>query len=505
MHSDPAYSTDEPIAALATPLSESALAVIRTSGKGTVQRFRSLFRPFSALEHAAHRQAVFGSIINPDCPSEVIDEVVALVFRQPGGYTGEEAVELTCHGSLPGIQAILTLLNRNGFRQALPGEFTFRAFMNGKLDLTQAEAVEELIRSKSKRGHELALNRLSGALSRQINEAKQQLLSASAIIELQLDYPGDELDDPVSLPIAPVAAARTQLKHLLESYAVGKRFRDGVRIALCGQTNSGKSSLFNAFLKEDRSIVSDIHGTTRDYVEAWISLGGIPIRLFDTAGIRDTVDAVEAEGIRRTQQILDSADLVLYVIDGTIGLQAGEADRISELCLTEAAAAETPPDPSLDDSGSLACTVDASGESARTDTDTGTDSRVLCLWNKIDLPSARSGQPANTVGISAVTGEGFSSLSRQITQRLSCLLKGAETEGSVIIHSQRQHKLLSAAVDALDRVYADFCSDESGAALRLDGIAVDLNEALNALGQLTGEVTSADILNEIFSHFCVGK
>ncbi len=457
------YQTEEPIMALATPMAESAVAMIRTSGKGAISLFKEIFKPWKKLEGAGHKQAVFGKLMDP-ASGVVVDEVVALVYRDGGGYTGEEAVELMGHGSLPGIQMILKLLSQHGFRQALPGEFTFRAFMNGKLDLTQAEAVHELVKSKSKRGHETALNRLAGTLAKQIDGAKELLIRASSVISLQLDYPGDEIDDEVHLPIVEVREAVTRLKKLLESYEAGKWVREGVRIALCGKTNSGKSSLFNLFLKEDRSIVSNIHGTTRDYLEAWVSLKGLAVQLYDTAGIRQTDDPIEAEGIRRAKEVIDSADLVLYLIDGKMGANADELEEISYY-----------------------------------------GDRCLTLWNKIDDPLAHRLIPPDFVGLSAKTGEGFSALVNWVEKRLTELLKGRETDGAVVIDSLRQKEWLEHAVEALNRVLEEFEADESGLMLALDGIAVEMKEALDALGQLTGEVTSADILNEMFSSFCLGK
>jgi len=452
------FQTDDNIVALATPLAESAVAMIRTSGKESIELASKLFSAGKKLFNAKHHQAFFGSLKDPKSGEE-IDEVMILVYRAPGGYTGENAVEFMSHGSLPGIELILKLLTSNGFRAAEPGEFTFRAFINGRIDLTQAEAVNELISSRSRVSHKMALSRLSGSLSNQINSAKEILIKASGMVEIQLDYPGDEVDDEILLPINEIESAKSIIDKLLDTYSVGKLYREGVRIALCGKTNSGKSSLFNLLLKEERSIVSDIHGTTRDYLESWISLKGIPVLLFDTAGLRETSDPIEAEGIKRATEVINSADFILYVIDS----QTGESEEDREFLA-------------------------------------GHRERCLTIWNKIDI--GKKAKPQGAIPLSAVTGEGFSEMEQWL---LSHLKLRKENEGEAIIDSFRQKTTLERASVALSEVLKGLRMESDLFEIPLDGVAVDLKEALDALGELTGEVTTTDVLKKMFSDFCVGK
>lgn len=449
------YDTKEPIAALATPWGESALAVIRTSGEGCVLRFSRIFSYPERVRDAVGFTMYYGYIQDPET-GKALDQVTAAVFRAPKSYTGQDSVEIYCHGSLPGIQSILELLKKNGFRNAAPGEFTLRAFLNGKMDLSQAEAVAEIVDAKSARAHSLALNRLSGGVFKRIDTVKRNLLDFMSAVEVQLDYPDDEIGGDIRMSAEPAILAREELKKLVETYAVGRLYRQGIPVALAGGTNAGKSSLFNLFLREDRSIVSDINGTTRDYIESWITLQGIPVRLFDTAGLREAENSVEEEGIRRSGRIVSKAALVLYLIDGEKGLIKNDEKMVLP---------------------------------------NRNNPRYLFLWNKIDSTTAPP--PEWAIPVSAVTGEGFIELERKIVSRV---LGDRSTSGDVIIDSLRQKELLDQGIEALERV-----EDGLKRNVSLDGIALDLKEALDALGEITGEVTSQDILNTIFSGFCVGK
>ena len=449
------YHTDDIIAALATPWATSALALIRTSGAGSVERLSSLFHPPEKLARAAGNTVVHGTLIDPET-REKLDEVIALVFRAPASYTGEDSVEITCHGSLPGIGAILQLMRKIGFRDAEPGEFTLRAFLNGKMDLTEAEAVREIVESKSRKAHIMALGRLSGSILHRIEEVKQRLLSITGGIEISLDYPDDELDDDPNVDLEKLSRVISDLEGLLSTYQTGRLYQEGVRVAISGPTNAGKSSLFNLFLREDRSIVSEIHGTTRDYIESWISIRGIPVSLFDTAGLRDGLGPVEKEGIRRTGEIIDAADLVLYLVDSHPGIDEEEKKSLS-----------------------------------------GDDRRGNCIpiWNKIDV----SGNPApeGFLPLSAVSGEGFQELEEAI---VSHFLKGSYVGGEAIIDSQRQKECLEGALIALRLV-----RDGLEKGVPLDAVATDLKDALDAFGELSGEITTTEVLELMFSQFCVGK
>ena len=452
---DQIYDTDEPIVALATAWSESALAVIRTSGTGSVELFAKVFTNPKNILTSTGFTMHYGYITDPN-NGKKIDQVTAAVYRTPKSYTGQDGVEIFCHGSLPGIESIITVLKGAGFREAAPGEFTMRAFLNGKMDLSQAEAVAEIVQSKSRQAHSLALNRLSGGVYERINLIKKKLVDLMSTIEVQLDYPDDEIGGDTDIPLDSILSADKEIRNLIDTFRVGRIFHEGVAVVLAGGTNAGKSSLFNLFLKEDRSIVSEIDGTTRDYIESWITIEGIPIRLFDTAGLRNAEHPIEAEGIRRSEEIIKNASLVLYIIDGSIGMTEEDNAVFGKY---------------------------------------RNDSGYLFIWNKIDESSAD--RPGGILPVSAVTAEGFSDLEDLINSRLT----GMEISGSeLMIDSLRQKELLDRAVESLGSVRISLVNKVS-----LDAVALDLKDALDALGEITGEVTSEDILNNIFAGFCVGK
>ncbi len=450
-----AYELDEPIAALATPWGESALAVIRTSGAGSIERVAQLFSRPEAVRAASGSTLVLGEILDRAHGSP-IDQVMLAVYREPRSYTGQDGIELFCHGNPRGIDAILAALKANGFRAAEPGEFTLRAFLNKKMDLTRAEAVQEIVRAKTREAHSLALHRLSGAIEARINRAKAGLLRLMTAIEIQLDYPEDEVAGDLDASLPELAAIRSELAALAATYRTGRLYQEGVRVALCGKTNAGKSSLFNYLLREERSIVSELHGTTRDYIESLVTIEGLPVLLFDTAGLRSAENPVEVEGIRRSERIIESADLLLYIVDGTLGLTAEDEGFLSS-----------------HPAGAL-----------------------IGLWNKTDAGAAEP--PAGFLPVSAATGAGLSELVREIRRR--AVGEGVAPAGEAVIDSARQKELLERCIEALAQVKKGIA-----AGMPADAVALDLREALDALGEITGEVTTADILNQMFAGFCVGK
>jgi tRNA modification GTPase len=444
------YDTEDPICALATPWAPSALAVIRTAGRGAIDLVSRLFsRPRALLEAAGHT-ALHGTVT--DLAGTPLDDVVATVFRAPASSTGQDTVELSCHGSLPGLRRILDALIAAGFRPANPGEFTLRGFLNGKLDLTRAEAVNELVLARTSRAQSLALDRLSGSVHARIDELKSSVLDLVALLNIQLDYAEDDVET-LPVPFEKLDGLREELRALAATYRTGKVYQEGVTVALAGQTNAGKSSLFNLFLKEDRSIVSDEHGTTRDWLEAWVSLDGVPVRLIDTAGLRDAENAVEREGIRRSRELIDACEVLLYLVDGTRGID--DADR----------------------------------EFLRQHAD---DARLVTVLTKSDLVASRGGG----VWVSSSTGQGFDQLENAVLGKIP----GHGEGGTAVIDSLRQKQLLDRAVAALDQVRT---GAEQGAPI--DMIALDVKDALDALGEITGEVTTSDVLTRMFSGFCVGK
>ncbi|MDR2500055.1 MAG: tRNA uridine-5-carboxymethylaminomethyl(34) synthesis GTPase MnmE [Treponema sp.] len=481
----PAYGDALPIAALATPRSASALALIRLSGTGSLELLASLFsRPDKLLRSAGNR-VIHGWLLKPQtertgaAAEDRLDEVLIACYRSPQSYTGEDGADITCHGGAASSRAILEALGRIGFREALPGEFTFRAFMRGKLDLTRAEAVMELVAAKTDQGRARAVGRLSGVLEAEIHSVKQRLVQVLAATELFLDYSEDEAglacseEEAGRLPDqAGAEEALMRLERLAASYRRERLYQDGALAVIAGRPNAGKSSLFNLLLREERAIVTDIPGTTRDWIEAWIALEGIPIRLADTAGLHDSEDPVERLGITRSRELLEAADLVFYLLDGSAGLTPEDRDFFSAWKKTEPP--KRPP--------------------------------LFLLWNKADLIPLPASLAAGTelapaclvLGISAKTGEGIPALMEAAAAALETA--AAAPEGPAALGSPRQKERIDAARNAVAEALA-----LSKNAAPLDIIAPLLREGVNALGELSGEVSTAEILETMFSQFCVGK
>ncbi len=475
---EPSYATGDMIAALATPWGKSALAVIRTSGGGAVEAVAGLFSRGKELLSATGGTMILGTLKDRETGLS-IDQVLLGVFRAPASYTGEDSVELYCHGNPHGIERILKTLGKEGFRNAGPGEFTLRAFINGKLDLTRAEAVHEVVTAHTETAHSLALNRLAGAVERLIGGVREELLALASSVELELDYPEEELPADRGRLLETVTRSREALSGLADTYRVGKIYREGIRVAIAGRTNAGKSSLFNLLLREERSIVSELHGTTRDYIESWVSLQGIPFLFYDTAGLRDSVDFLESEGIRRSERVIAGADIVLYVVDSLAGISVEDERRISSCAVSRPCIVVMnksdllPPD---SDSRK-----NAAGQSAGS------------------APNSPAPDPDQApIPFSAMTGQGLGELQR----RLVLAAAGGEPQRGteIVIDSQRQKELIDRALSALGLLEEGL---RNGAPL--DAAALDLHEALQALGEITGEVTTDDILTAMFGRFCVGK
>jgi tRNA modification GTPase len=449
------YGDDAAIAALATPAGESALALIRTSGKDALEMLARVFSRPQKLLRAVGNTVVLGWIRDKD--GNRIDEALVSVYRAPKSYTGEDGADISCHGGSATVRGVCEALRSAGFRDGLPGEFTFRAFLNGKLDLTRAESVMELVAAKTDRSRSSAVHRLSGALEAEINDIKNLLVQALAETELFLDYAEDELlsaDDFSARPGAEQALRR--LRVLAASFRLERLYQDGALVVLAGRPNAGKSTLFNRLLKEDRSIVTDIPGTTRDWIEGAAALNGIPLRFVDTAGLRDSesgierIESIERMGIERSRELIEAADVVLYLLDGERGFTSEDRSFLASV-------------------------------------------RVPCiiLWNKADLAAP----PPSLLGISAQSGDGFSALTDALVKTLNA---PAAADGAAGIASLRQKALIDRAVEQLEEAL-------SAAGQTLDLIAPLLREAVNALGEITGEVSTADILEAMFSSFCVGK
>ncbi len=457
------------IVAIATPLGEGALGVVRMSG---AEAFAIARRVFSGRLEDHH--VVYGHLREPDTGA-LVDQAMGVYLAAPQSYTREDTVEFTCHGGALLLQRALEALLREGARQAEPGEFTLRAFLNGRIDLTQAEAVLDVIQAKTQLGLNLALQGLEGRLSKQVREARAALLEPLAYLTALVDFPEDEVgQQDVD---GELAACLQQLRSLLDSADQGMVYRQGVRTAIVGRPNAGKSSLLNLLLGRERAIVTATPGTTRDTVEEVASVNGVPFVLVDTAGIRTTVDAVEALGVERSRQSIATADMVLLVVDTSEPLD-------EETCGIAAALA---------------------------------DKQVLVVANKRDLPDRLffDGKPQAPamllaslrgagkdawpcVGLSALTGEGFDALAEAMTR---AVLGGRSANADAAMVTNPRHKV--ALVQAVGHLEAGLVSYRQG--MPADFVTIDLTAAVAALGEITGENAEQDLLDVIFSRFCIGK
>ena len=455
------------IAAIATPPGTGGIGIIRVSGPQSQAILQQLFQAKNPPQNFISHRLYFGAIVHPKT-RQVIDEVLAVYMRAPQTYTREEVVEIHGHGSYLLLQEILAqILTFPSTRLAEPGEFTKRAFLNGRIDLTQAEAVAELLGAKTKEGASLAVSQLRGVLQGEIWKIRDALVAVRAIIEVAIDFPDEDVDI-LDVPVLKARLAREveePLVRLLARADGGKIIREGVSVVILGRPNVGKSSLLNCLLREERAIVTELPGTTRDTIEECLDIKGVPVRIVDTAGIRETVEAVEEIGIRRARQKLGEADLVLLVLDGVEGLQA--EDR----ALFAVAA----------------------------------DKKVVVVVNKIDRATALdlglyaeafSGTPV--VAISATTGEGIHNLEDAVYEAAT----GGQglQEPGVAAPNVRHVAALQCALVAVQRVGEGLAAD-----LSPDLLAIDLQAALAFLGDIIGETTTDDVLDMIFAEFCLGK
>jgi tRNA modification GTPase len=450
------------IVAPATPPGEGGVGIIRVSGPGTVDCLAAVFRGKVVAPAMESHRLYYGRLFNQK--DQLIDEVLAVVMRAPRSYTGEDVVEIHCHGGTQIIRSVLDLFLDAGARMAGPGEFTQRAFLNGRLDLAQAEAVIDVIKARSERAGRVALNQLDGHLSRKIYFFTEQLKGALALLEAHIDFPDDEVGtlDFQGL-LAPVRELAQEMHLLADSFDVGRALREGIHVLILGRPNVGKSSLMNAMLGESRSIVTEVAGTTRDTLEENLVLAGFPVRLVDAAGVRDTHDPVEVEGVRRTKEKAAVADLVLLVVDGSKPLNDQDTLAI-ELCQP---------------------------------------AKTLVVINKNDqaqnYDAGRLSAFPHHVSVSAKYNLGLTALQTAIAERLGTEATLSGSEGVVV--SERRHRdALLSAIASLDELF-----DSVSANAPLECLALELREALSALGQITGETTPDEILDQIFSRFCIGK
>jgi tRNA modification GTPase len=461
------YTPEEPIAAIATALAPAALGIIRCSGKNCITLISKIFSRPKALLEAEGNTIVYGWIKDGE---KKIDEVLASVFRAPKSFTGEDLVEINCHGGTAVINTIFQLLLRNGFRQAQRGEYTFRAFINRKTDLTKAEAVREIIESKTDDSRTHAAGRLAGNLYTEILRIKQLVIDTLAAIEVEIEYPEDEETIADAFDSKGIKEAASSLQSLSDSWKSEKLYQDGARVVLCGRTNAGKSSLFNSLLKEERAIVSDIEGTTRDWIECFVSFDGIPARLFDTAGLRKTTDVIESKGLELTNDLSKEADVVLYIADCT----APNENKIDMDFISN-------------------CNVPVVFVWNKIDKGEGSAKVSLSLEQKAKIPTLKK-----EVFVSAKTGLGILELTKAVKD---ILIDSTATEREAAgLGSERQKVCVEEALECLKHALDVSCEDYT-----LDAVVQDLEDSLDSLGEITGEVTPEDVLDSVFSHFCVGK
>ncbi len=455
------------IAAVSTPYGVGGIGIVRISGPGSERIARTLFRPKKPRDEFKSHTLHYGHILPPGAEAP-IDEVLLAWMRAPNTYTREDMVEIHCHGGPLAVSRILESVLEQGARLAGPGEFTRRAFLNGRIDLAQAEAVLDVIEAKSRSALRFAQSQLSGRLSAQVRSLQEGIRSMLAEIEAWLDFPEEDVPCPAFEEVRiRIGAWIASIEDLLSTYEEAHLYRDGVTAVICGAPNVGKSTLLNALVGRDRAIVSPLPGTTRDYLEEDLLIGGIPVRLVDTAGLRDPAEAIEALGVDLARQKIEEADLVLHVVDA-----------------------------SAPDAGGVPCNAAALEEA---------QGKLLVL-NKIDLvePETVRGLiermgPARCVAVSALHGEGVDRLREAMAGRL--VSRNMDLDCRVVVTSLRHRN----ALEACRRHLADARDAAARTAPAGDMLASDLRMALGALAELLGETTPADILDRIFSSFCIGK
>lgn len=446
------------IAAISTPLGEGAIAIVRLSGSDAVSIAKKVFQG-KDLDKVASHTINYGHIFDED---RLVDEVMLSVMKAPKTFTREDLVEINTHGGIAVTQEILQLLLRSGARLAEPGEFTKRAFLNGRIDLAQAESVMDLIRAKTDQAANIAVKQLDGSLSNLINNIRQEILESLAQVEVNIDYP--EYDDVETMTSQMLLEKTAHFEQLLETLLAtakrGKILREGLRTAIIGRPNVGKSSLLNQLLREEKAIVTDIAGTTRDVITEFANIGGVPLELIDTAGIRETEDIVEKIGVERSQKALEEADLVLLVLDASSPL--------------------TPKDLEL---------LELSSSTNR-----------IVLLNKTDLPEKIELEklPKDFIRISALKNENLDAVEKQI--RALFFSGEIETKDATTLSNARHIGLVEQALDALKEANRGLAMG-----LPVDLIQVDITRCWQFLGEITGEAAPDELITQLFSQFCLGK
>ena len=443
------------ICAISTPYGSGGIAVIRVSGESAIQIVDSIFHGRKPLKEAQAYTVHYGEIVRSVNNKEVLDQVLVSVFRAPHSFTGENVVEIACHGSLYIQQTLLQWLVDAGCQLAKAGEFTQRAFLNGKMDLTEAEAVADLIAAQTKAEKDLAISQLRGGISNELAVLRERLLTITSLIELELDFADhEELEFADRSQLNELAQEiDTKIGRLVASFKTGNAIKQGIPVAIIGAPNVGKSTLLNALLGEERAIVSDIQGTTRDTIEDTLVLGGMLFRFIDTAGLRQTEDTIENMGIERSRQAAQKAAVIIHLQDA-----AEPLDTLSEL-------------------------------------DDISEKKIIQVYNKVDLVPSFVGTE-NSIGISAKNGN-----IDQLRQELVAFAaEQCDMRNAVTISNTRHYEALVRAQEAIKRVL-------DGLQLQISGefLSMDLQDCLTALGEITGQISSQEVLNNIFSKFCIGK
>lgn len=456
---------EDTIAAVATAYGEGGIGIIRISGEEALPILQGIFEFHGDTDTFTSRRMTYGKIIDKE-KNQIIDEVLAVYMKGPKTYTAEDVVEINCHGSMVSLRKTLALVLRKGARLAEPGEFTKRAFLNGRLDLSQAEAVIDMIRAKTDKSFDIAVSQLEGRLSLKVEEIRQKLLDLLVDITVNIDYPDEDIEEMTYEKLEEsIVETQDMIEKLLATSSTGRMIREGIKIAIVGKPNVGKSSLMNGLLKETRAIVTDIPGTTRDTIEEVLSIRNIPVYLVDTAGIRETSDKVEKIGIEKSKEAFNQADFILFLLDGSRPLEEEDLQIMEFL----------------------------------------KEKKSLVLINKRDLGEAISIEeiaaklPASQViEASLLKGQGIT----EIEDAVEDLVYGGEIvqKESMMVNNVRHIELLQQAVKSLTD--ALHMSERREA---LDFIEVDVKNAYERLGEIIGETVSDDIINEVFARFCLGK
>lgn len=461
--------TDDTIAAISTPVGEGGIGIVRLSGKDSIEIVEKIFSSpkNKTLKDLKSHRVIYGHIKDPSTIKEV-DEVLVTVMRSPYSYTKENVVEINCHGGMIPLRKTLELVLKEGARLAEPGEFTKRAFINGRIDLSQAEAVLDLIRSKTDESKRIAIEQLQGGLSEKITALRDRLTELCAHVEAYIDFPEDEIETASKEEMSETMKdIDRELQALLKTYDEARFFREGLLTAIVGRPNVGKSSLLNALLKKDRVIVTEVPGTTRDVIEEYLNINGLPLRIMDTAGIRAVQDIVEKEGVRRSLQSIENADLVIAIFDSSEPFKDEDFEVIEKI----------------------------KGKNA------------IIVINKCDLPSAfdeiaivsrLSSLVPRPLNISATRGDGLEELKDRIFDL--CLKDWREEREGVVITNLRHKTAIENAKASLNRAMSALIDNQP-----LEILALELRDSLDRLGEIVGAVTTEDILNRIFNDFCIGK